>query len=85
MSPGTLAAQEALKLLDTGIYISDLWYLNFSDPQVCRMTGMTRFASFWVEDGQLVAPLSVMRFDDSIYEILGSKLVGLTRRNRDFP
>ena len=82
MSPGTLAGQDALRLLDTGIYISDLWYLNFSDPQVCRMTGMTRFASFWVEDGQLVAPLSVMRFDDSIYEILGSKLVGLTRKQR---
>ena len=84
MSPGTLAGQEALKLLDTGIYISDLWYLNFSDPQVCRMTGMTRFASFWVEDGQLVAPLSVMRFDDSIYEILGSKLVGLTQETEVF-
>ena len=84
MSPGMLAAQGALKLLDTGIYISDLWYLNFSDPQVCRMTGMTRFASFWVENGQLVAPLSVMRFDDSIYEILGSKLEGLTRETETF-
>ena len=42
---------------------------------------MTRFA-LWVEDGQLVAPLSVMRFDDSIYEILGSKFVGLTGKQR---
>ena len=78
MSPGTLSQADILSSLGTGIYISDLWYLNFSDPQICRMTGMTRFASFWVEDGKIVAPLSVMRFDDSLYEILGSKLVSLT-------
>ena len=31
------------------------------------MTGMTRFA-FWVENGQVVAPITVMRFDDTVYE-----------------
>ena len=43
------------------------------------MTGMTRFASFWVEDGRLQAPAEVMRFDDSLYRILGDALLGLTR------
>lgn len=84
MKAGTLPANDALNLLGDGIYISDLWYLNFSDPQICRMTGMTRFASFWVENGELVAPLSVMRFDDSVYEILGSKLLGLTSETETF-
>jgi predicted Zn-dependent protease len=39
---------------------------------------MTRFATFWVEDGEIVAPLDVMRFDDTVYRMLGDGLVGLT-------
>jgi predicted Zn-dependent protease len=39
---------------------------------------MTRFASFWVDRGRIVAPVNVMRFDDSIYRLLGEHLVGLT-------
>ncbi len=39
---------------------------------------MTRFATFWVEGGRIVAPVDVLRFDDSLYRILGSKLEALT-------
>ena len=42
------------------------------------MTGMTRFATFWVENGEIQAPLNVMRFDDSAYRLLGDNLLGLT-------
>ncbi|MGH8067091.1 MAG: TldD/PmbA family protein, partial [Candidatus Entotheonellia bacterium] len=49
----------------------------------CRMTGMTRFATFWVEGGVIQAPLSVMRFDESIYRMFGDHLLGLTAE-RDF-
>ena len=42
------------------------------------MTGMTRFASLWVENGKVQAPLSVMRFDESMYRALGENLVDLT-------
>jgi predicted Zn-dependent protease len=76
---GELHQNEALKALDTGIYISNLWYSNYSDRNHCRMTGMTRFACLWVENGEPVAPLNVMRFDESIFNILGDKLVDLTR------
>jgi predicted Zn-dependent protease len=78
LDAGTLAADRALQELDTGVYISNLWYLNFSDRASCRMTGMTRFATFWVENGQIRAPLNVMRFDDSLFRILGDKLLALT-------
>ncbi|MNN94915.1 hypothetical protein D3C81_2136300 [compost metagenome] len=43
------------------------------------MTGLTRFATFWVENGQIQAPVSTMRFDDSVYSLLGSQLEALTR------
>ena len=78
MRGGTLAERDALAALDTGLYIGNLWYLNYSDRAACRMTGMTRFATFWVEGGEIVAPIDVMRFDDSLYRMLGSKLVDLS-------
>ena len=78
MAAGNLAHQDVLKTLDTGIMIGNLWYLNYSDRATCRMTGMTRFATFWVENGEIVAPLNVMRFDDSAYRVLGENLLGLT-------
>ena len=79
MAPGELAGRDALAALDTGLYISNLWYLNFSDRPAGRITGMTRFATFWVQGGSIVAPVSPMRFDDSIYRMLGANLGGLTR------
>lgn len=40
---------------------------------------MTRFASFWVEQGEIVAPIDVMRFDDSFLRLFGDGLVALSR------
>lgn len=78
MTPGTLETNQVLDELGTGLLVGNLWYLNFSDRTACRTTGMTRFATFWVEGGEIVAPANVMRFDDTIYNLLGNKLVGLT-------
>ena len=75
---GPIAQADVLRTLDTGLYISNLWYLNYSDRAACRMTGMTRFACFWVEGGKLVAPVNVMRFDDDAMRLFGSGLVGLS-------
>ena len=76
---GRLHQDEVFSALGTGLYISNLWYCNFSDRNHCRITGMTRFACLWVEQGRPVAPVNVMRFDESIYHILGDSLEGLTR------
>ncbi len=78
VAPGRLASRDALAALDTGLYIGNLWYLNFSDRAACVTTGMTRFGTFWVQGGELVAPVNVMRFDDSLFQLLGDKLVDLT-------
>ncbi|WP_439887214.1 TldD/PmbA family protein [Pseudomonas sp. MBLB4123] len=79
MAGGELAQAQVLERLDRGLYIGNLWYLNYSDRPAARITGMTRFASFWVEDGRIQAPLASMRFDDSLYRLLGSRLEALTR------
>jgi predicted Zn-dependent protease len=79
MAGGTLPAADALAALDTGIAVGNLHYLNYSDRPAGRMTGMTRFATFWVEDGKVVAPIDVLRFDDTVYRLLGENLEALTR------
>ena len=75
---GDLAETDILKQLDTGLYLSNLHYLNWSDRTGGRITGMTRYACFWVENGELVAPIENLRFDDSIYDFLGENLEALT-------
>jgi predicted Zn-dependent protease len=79
LAAGKIPMAEVAAKLGTGAYVNNLWYLNYSDRPACRMTGMTRFATFWVEDGRIVAPLNVMRFDESFYRMFGANLLGLTR------
>ena len=78
LSAGNLTCDAVVEQLHTGVYINNVWYLNYSDRLACRLTGMTRFATFWVENGKIQAPLNVMRFDESIYRMLGENLVDLT-------
>jgi predicted Zn-dependent protease len=79
LAAGELDAAEILEALDTGLYVGNLWYLNYSDRPAGRITGMTRFGTFWVERGRIVAPVKPLRFDDTVYRMLGGSLVGLTR------
>jgi predicted Zn-dependent protease len=78
LAAGDFPQLNIVEALDTGIYINNLWYLNYSDRAAGRMTGMTRFATFWVEQGEIIAPLNVMRFDETVYHLLGSQLIALT-------
>jgi predicted Zn-dependent protease len=75
---GTLPEDDVLAALDTGLYIGNLHYLNFSDRAHGRVTGMTRFATFWVEHGKIAAPVNVMRWDDTLYRMLGENLEALS-------
>ena len=78
MAGGALAAKDALEALGTGLFVGNLHYLNYSDRPAARITGMTRFATFWVEDGAIVAPIDVLRFDDTLFRMLGQNLEALT-------
>ena len=79
VAAGDIPEAEILNRLDKGVYINNVWYLNYSDRPACRITGMTRFACFWVEGGEIVAPLNVMRFDETLYRAFGDNLIGLTK------
>ena len=76
--PGTLKKENILKELGTGLYLSNLHYLNWSDRLNARITGMTRYACFWVENGEIVAPIADLRFDENLYDCLGENLLAVT-------
>ena len=78
LKQGELDANKILDTLKDGIYISNLWYLNFSDRNNGRITGLTRFGCFMVENGEYKGPINTMRFDETVYNIFGDKLIGLT-------
>lgn len=85
LAPGELPAADPLATLGSGLYVSNLWYLNYSDRLACRMTGLTRFACLWVEDGRPIEPVAVMRFDDSFLRMFGEGMVGLGDRAELIP
>jgi len=74
MAEGELSEADVLKKIGTGLYLGNLHYLNWSDCIGGRITGMTRYACFWVENGEIVAPIENMRFDDSFYNFFGENL-----------
>jgi len=75
MDPGKLNHSKVLNQLDKGLFLSNIHYLNWSDIPGGRITGLTRYACFWVEQGEIVAPIETMRFDDSFYKFFGEQLV----------
>ena len=78
LETGSLSKDEILKKIETGLFISNIHYLNWSDYLEARVTGMTRYACFWIEDGQIVAPIKDLRFDESYFRFWGENLIDFT-------
>ena len=74
----TFSERDAVSQLGTGLYISNLHYLNWSDRPKGRITGMTRYACFWVEDGEFKAPIENLRWDDTLFSLFGSQMEATT-------
>ena len=82
LKEGNIQNDDILPTLKDGIYISNLWYLNFSDLNNGRVTGLTRFGCFKVTNGEFEGPINTMRFDETVYNIFGDKLIGLTNNKQ---
>ena len=75
MAAGSLNHEDVVGEIGKGLYLSNIHYLNWSDNAGGRITGLTRYACFWVENGEIVAPIETMRFDDSFYNFFGERLL----------
>ena len=49
MHGGSLHDDDKLKALDTGLFMSNIHYLNWSDNLGGRITGLTRYVCYWVK------------------------------------
>tara|TARA_B100000579_G_scaffold264468_1_gene218020 strand:- start:320 stop:1642 length:1323 start_codon:yes stop_codon:yes gene_type:complete len=85
MSTGNLNENDIPEKIDRGVFLNNLHYLNWSDNVGGRITGMTRYACFWIENGEIVAPIENMRFDDTIYNIFGNNLESVTKNSQFIP
>ena len=85
MEPGALDQSDVLKEIDKGLYLSNIHYLNWSDNPNGRITGLTRYACFWVENGEIVGPINTMRFDDSFYNYFGDNLLQVGNKTEFIP
>ncbi|MCS6839064.1 MAG: metallopeptidase TldD-related protein [Bdellovibrionaceae bacterium] len=85
LAPGKLEEKDILSQLNCGIWINDLHYLNVSQFDLARITGVTRFGAFWVENGQIQEPIEDFRFDVSLYDLWGDHLEDFTSRSYTFP
>jgi len=85
MNSGDLSQDEVLSSLDKGLYLSNIHYLNWSDNPGGRITGLTRYACFWVEHGEIQAPIKTMRFDDTFYRFFGDELEAVGAKTELIP
>jgi len=85
MATGILDESNISNQIEKGVLLNNLHYLNWSDNVGGRITGMTRYACFWVENGEIVAPIENMRFDDTIYNIFGENLESVTNKSQFIP
>lgn len=85
LEAGSLDEKEVLQELGTGLYLSNLHYINWSDVPSARLTGMTRFACLWVENGEIIGPIEDMRFDETLYSCFGEHLLALTKQTMFHP
>lgn len=53
-----------------GVLITSLWYIRSVDPRTMLYTGLTRDGVFWIENGEIVRPLTNFRWNDSPVAVL---------------
>ena len=55
---------------ERGILVTRIWYVRMLSPQNLTVTGLTRDATFLIEDGKVTAPIKNFRINQSLLELL---------------
>ncbi len=63
------SAEDLVKELDKGLYITRLWYIREVEPRTKTVTGMTRDGTFLVENGEIKRPVKNVRYNQSLLEL----------------
>lgn len=84
MRPGASEEDALLQGIQRGVYIQRFWYTRLVDRGSSTITGVTRDASFLIEDGRLTKPLEGTRFTQSVFNFLAT-IDGVGRQLRSQP
>ena len=55
---------------EKGILVTRIWYVRMVSPQTLTVTGLTRDATFLIEDGKISSPIKNFRLNQSILDML---------------
>jgi PmbA protein len=84
MSAGASTEAELVAGVAHGVYLQRFWYTRLVDRVAGTITGVTRDACFEIRDGVLTAPLTGMRFTQSVLDLLAT-VDGVGDRVRSAP
>lgn len=70
LEPGTASQEDLLAGVGRGLLVTDFWYTRVLDPRTIVVTGLTRNGVWLVEDGEIVRPVTNLRFTQSFVEAL---------------
>jgi len=65
MEGGNASLEDLIKDTKKGILVTRFWYIRTVDPQTQLYTGLTRDATFFVENGKVKHPIKNFRFNES--------------------
>jgi predicted Zn-dependent protease len=65
MDGGTASIQDMIKDTKKGVLVTRFWYIRAVDPQTLLYTGLTRDATFYIENGKIKHPVKNFRFNES--------------------
>ena len=72
MEGGNTSLEEMIKNTKRGIWVTRFWYTNVVDFPSLLCTGLTRDASFYIENGKVKHPVKNFRFNESPLIILNN-------------
>lgn len=81
LDPGDSSLEEMIERCERGLLVERFHYLNgFIDPPKAMMTGMTRYGTFLIEDGQVKHAVPNLRWLDSMLRAFSNvTLIGRER------
>jgi predicted Zn-dependent protease len=71
LAAGERAPADLIAGVERGVLVTDFWYTRILDPRTQVVTGLTRNGVWLIEDGQIVRPVTNMRFTQSFLDALG--------------
>jgi PmbA protein len=80
VAPGDARFDELVRETRRGLLVTRFHYIRAVDPSRSLLTGMTRSGTYWIERGEIQAPVRNLRFTESMLAaVAGVELLGRER------